>query len=284
MQIGIWLPSYCYPNLTYERAHGAVLDYARRCNDFGYDIWTIDHLLHAPGLYGMSWLEPLHVLTAAGAVAPDVQLGTGILVLPLRNPVVLAKEVATMDLLTGSRYKFGVGPGWYPGEFAATGTTVKERGARTDEILDAVTLRQLGYHAKPILLVDLGGYWRACQGLFDQFVAAGFAERRRHELLELLRPLRAPLEGHPWEHGFLLGGSPTGRLPGAAGRWTPGEMEQDWTPVAPQLVCEVAYDQLDDHRFRHPARFRRWRPDRDPLTCRLEQLDAPGADVGALLA
>ena len=139
MQIGIWLPSYCYPNLTYERAHRAVLDYARRCNDFGYDIWTIDHLLHAPGLYGMSWLEPLHVLTAAGALAPDVQLGTGILVLPLRNPVVLAKEVATMDLLTGGRYKFGVGPGWYPGEFAATGTTVKERGARTDEILDAVT-------------------------------------------------------------------------------------------------------------------------------------------------
>ena len=121
-------------------------------------------------------------------------------------------------------------------------------------------------------------------GLVHVGVAAGFAERRRHELLELLRPLRAPLEGHPWEHGFLLGGSPTGRLPGAAGRWTPGEMEQDWTPVAPQLVCEVAYDQLDDHRFRHPARFRRWRPDRDPLTCRLEQLDAPGADVGALLA
>jgi alkanesulfonate monooxygenase len=138
MQIGIWIPSYSYPDLTYDRARAAVLDYSRKCNDYGFDIWTIDHLLHAPGLYGMSWLEPLHVLTAASAVAPDVNLGTGILVLPVRHPVVLAKEVATMDFLTGGRYKFGIGPGWYPGEFAATGTDVKERGARTDEILEAV--------------------------------------------------------------------------------------------------------------------------------------------------
>ncbi len=138
MQLGIWLPSYCYPGLTYERSQAAILDYSRRCNDFGYDIWVIDHLLHAPGLYGMSWLEPLHVLTAAGAVAPDVKLGTGILVLPLRHPVTLAKEIATMDFLTGGRYMFGIGPGWYPGEFAATGTSVKQRGSRTDEIFDAV--------------------------------------------------------------------------------------------------------------------------------------------------
>jgi ATP-dependent DNA ligase len=60
-------------------------------------------------------------------------------------------------------------------------------------------------------------------------------------------------------------------------------MEQDWTPVAPELVCEVAFDQLDDHRFRHPARFRCWRPDRDAASCRLEQLDAPAADLGSLL-
>jgi ATP-dependent DNA ligase len=63
----------------------------------------------------------------------------------------------------------------------------------------------------------------------------------------------------------------------------PDEMVQDWTPVAPELVCEVAYDQPDDHRFRHPARFRRWRPDRDPGSCRLDQLDLPRADLGELL-
>ena len=138
MQIGIWLPSYTYPELSYERVRGSVDGWARRCNELGYDIWVIDHLLHAPGLYGMSWLEPLHVLTYASAVAPDVKLGTGILVLPLRHPVLLAKEIATLDFLSGGRYRFGIGPGWYPGEFAATGTSVKERGSRTDEILAAV--------------------------------------------------------------------------------------------------------------------------------------------------
>jgi ATP-dependent DNA ligase len=55
-------------------------------------------------------------------------------------------------------------------------------------------------------------------------------------------------------------------------------------PVAPDLVCEVAYDQVDGHRLRHPARWRRWRPDRSPRSCRIEQLDQPGANPGAVLA
>jgi ATP-dependent DNA ligase len=114
-------------------------------------------------------------------------------------------------------------------------------------------------------------------------VAASFAEAHRRQLLEELAPHVVPLAGHPWEHGFLLTGSPTGRLRGAAGRWAPEEMEQDWTPLAPDLVCEVAYDQVDDHRFRHPARFRRWRPDRDARSCTLEQLDAPSVGLGELL-
>jgi ATP-dependent DNA ligase len=60
-------------------------------------------------------------------------------------------------------------------------------------------------------------------------------------------------------------------------------MTQDWAPVRPELVCEIAYDQLDGHRFRHPGRFRRWRPDREPRECLLEQLDAPAADLRELL-
>lgn len=63
-----------------------------------------------------------------------------------------------------------------------------------DEILDAVTLRQLGYHAKPILLLDLGGYWRACQSLFDQFVAAGFADPAAARLHELVPDAAAALD------------------------------------------------------------------------------------------
>jgi ATP-dependent DNA ligase len=86
-----------------------------------------------------------------------------------------------------------------------------------------------------------------------------------------LKPRLAPLAGHPWEHGFLIAGGSLGRLRGAAGRWTP-EMTMDWVPVEPVLVAEVRYDQVDDRRFRHPARFVRWRPDRDPRTCTFDQL------------
>jgi ATP-dependent DNA ligase len=114
-------------------------------------------------------------------------------------------------------------------------------------------------------------------------IASAFAEPARKRVLEVIAPHVAPLAGHPWEHGFLLGGSPVGRLAGAAGRWTPGEMAQDWVPLAPELVCEVQIDQLDDHRFRHPARFRRWRPDLDPRSCTLDQLDVAGASVDELL-
>jgi ATP-dependent DNA ligase len=113
-------------------------------------------------------------------------------------------------------------------------------------------------------------------------VAGGFAEPQRRELLERLAPLVVPLDGHPWERGFLLEGGATGRFKGSAGRWAPG-MEMDWVSVAPELVAEVAYDQLDELRFRHPGRFVRWRPDRDPGSCTVDQLEAPAAGLAELL-
>ncbi len=60
-----------------------------------------------------------------------------------------------------------------------------------DELLDAVTLRQLGYHSKPILLIDIGGYWQACQALFEQFVTAGFADPSAMQLYELVPDVAA---------------------------------------------------------------------------------------------
>jgi ATP-dependent DNA ligase len=115
-------------------------------------------------------------------------------------------------------------------------------------------------------------------------IASSFSEARRLTLLDELRPYATELAGHPWARGFLLAGGSTGKLPGAAGRWSAEEMEPDWTPLRPKLVCEVAFDQVDDNRLRHPARFRRWRPDLDPGDCTLEQLKAPTASVADLLA
>jgi ATP-dependent DNA ligase len=105
----------------------------------------------------------------------------------------------------------------------------------------------------------------------------------RTAMLELLAPLVIPLEQHPWRDGFVISRSPLGRLKGSAARWTP-EMDHDWVPLDPVLVCEVGFDQVDVDRFRHPARFRRWRPDRDPRSCRIQQVEVDAQQIDEILA
>src|SRR3989454_4211997 len=112
----------------------------RKCEEHGIDVGVIDPLRSAPGLYGNAWLEPLNVLAVAAALTRTVKIGTGILVLPVRHPVVLAKEISTLCHLSDNRYVFGVGPGWYAREYEVTGSRIEERGRRTDEIIDAVKL------------------------------------------------------------------------------------------------------------------------------------------------
>ena len=122
-----------------------------------------------------------------------------------------------------------------------------------------------------LLGVHEGPQDEVSQVLHHVGVCSGFAKARRAELRNELAPLVVGLAGHPWESGFGLEGGALGRLKGTAGRWTP-DMPRDWAPVRPDRVVEVSYDHLEGWRFRHPARFVRWRPDRDPRSCTLEQL------------
>jgi ATP-dependent DNA ligase len=61
-------------------------------------------------------------------------------------------------------------------------------------------------------------------------------------------------------------------------------MDPDWIPIRPRLVCEVAYDTLDGRRMRYPARFARWRPDREARSCRFDQLEDATPDLRELLS
>jgi probable F420-dependent oxidoreductase len=92
-------------------------------------------------------LDPLIALSFLGAVTTTVKLGTGIVILPQRNPVVLAKQVASVDALTGGRLILGVGAGYLEPEMSAVGVRMAERGARTDEFLAA--MRSLWYDDQP---------------------------------------------------------------------------------------------------------------------------------------
>jgi probable F420-dependent oxidoreductase len=111
-------------------------------------VWTVEHVIYPEGYEssypydpsgkmamdaGTSLPDPLLWLAFMAAATEHLRLATGILILPQRNPVVLAKEVATLDHLSGGRVDLGVGVGWLREEFDALGVPWERRGARTDE-------------------------------------------------------------------------------------------------------------------------------------------------------
>ena len=87
---------------------------------------------------GADWLDPFITLTFAAAVTKKIRLATGICLVPEHNPVVLAKEVASLDRLAGGRFALGVGIGWSAEEFAALGIPFEQRAQRTREYIEVM--------------------------------------------------------------------------------------------------------------------------------------------------
>lgn len=126
-----------------------LLDVARGCDDAGvHRIIVNDHVVMGrrtdayiwgrfPTAPDGPWLEPLTVLTAMATVTQRVRLATGILIAPLRPAAVLAKTVATLDVLSGGRVDLGVGTGWQAEEYDAVGLDFRTRGRRLDETIGA---------------------------------------------------------------------------------------------------------------------------------------------------
>jgi probable F420-dependent oxidoreductase len=84
------------------------------------------------------WLDPLVTLSFAAAATSRIRLATGVLLLPEHNPVIMAKQAASLDRLSDGRLVLGVGVGWSEEEFAALGVPFARRGARTDEYVQAM--------------------------------------------------------------------------------------------------------------------------------------------------
>jgi probable F420-dependent oxidoreductase len=135
-RFGVFLPSYIWEGDGPDRARG-IKEFARAVEDLGFDsLFITDHLFAAKRFYSVSFLEPLAALAVAAGVTSRVRLGTSILIMPLRNPVLLAKELATMQFLSENRMVLGAGVGWNDAEYDAVGVLKSERGKRTDEMLD----------------------------------------------------------------------------------------------------------------------------------------------------
>ncbi|HWF66519.1 MAG TPA: ATP-dependent DNA ligase [Acidobacteriaceae bacterium] len=105
-------------------------------------------------------------------------------------------------------------------------------------------------------------------------VCASFTQQKRRDLVKYLAPYRKKARAnHPWKSwNEEEAGAPKSRMPGGPSRWSQGK-DLSWEPLRPELVLEVAYDHMQNHRFRHVAQFRRWRLDKKPQSCTYEQLE-----------
>jgi probable F420-dependent oxidoreductase len=121
-----------------EPIFAEIAKYARRAEELGFQsLWAWDHMLLG-SKYPFPFLESLSTLAALSAITERVQLGTGVLVLPIRNPLVLAKVTSTIDQISGGRLILGLAGGWYEREFEAAGVPFSRRGRLFERNLDVL--------------------------------------------------------------------------------------------------------------------------------------------------
>jgi probable F420-dependent oxidoreductase len=127
---------------------------AQLAEELGFEsLWTVEHVVvpsgyqseypyspdgRMPGGEDVGLPDPLIWLSYVAGVTTRIRLATGILILPQRNPLILAKELATLDALSRGRLELGIGVGWLREEFEALGVPFEQRGARTDEYVDVL--------------------------------------------------------------------------------------------------------------------------------------------------
>lgn len=157
MRFGIHLPQF-----GRAASPESIADAARQADDLGFaHVWVSDHLgIPADAPYPPAYMfDPLTTLTWAAAATTHIGLGTSVLVIPYRAPLALAKQLASIDVLSGGRLIVGAGPGWLAGEFAALGVPYDQRGVRTDEGIAAMracwTERVVNYRATTVAIDGL---------------------------------------------------------------------------------------------------------------------------------
>jgi probable F420-dependent oxidoreductase len=240
-------------------APGPTARLAGRCEELGYDSWWAgEHVVLPSPRVAPSPMRPtdpildplVHLAYVAGATS-RMLLGTGIIILPQRHPLVLAKQIATLDLLSGGRFVFGVGVGYLEPELAAFGVPMSERASRTDDHLAA--MRAIWYEEGP---VAFDGPHTSFAGLDAHprpagtipIVVGGRTSGAHRRSIE---------QGHGW-YGFFLSPEESAeqvqQLNQAAARFDRpaelGELEISITPAVPLTADLVkAYEDAGVHRL-----------------------------------
>jgi len=155
MKFGVCLPHYGIPLEVDNLTSTAV-----KAEEMGFDsVWVTDHIIvpheipDRPDIvYRHDMLEPVSLLTHLGAVTSRIKIGTSVIILPYRNPIVLAKAIATADVLSKGRVIFGAAIGWMEGEFKALNAPFANRGEVSEEYLRL--LKELWTNSTPTFQGD----------------------------------------------------------------------------------------------------------------------------------
>lgn len=139
-----------FPSVSYREGPAAIIRMAQAIEQIGYDrIDIFDHVVMGYNIEGrdvlrypptMPIMEALVTLGAIAAVTEKIGLGTEVLVLPQRDPVLVAKQVSTLDTISGGRMRLGAGIGWQPAEYEALGFSFRNRGKRMDEAIEMLRM------------------------------------------------------------------------------------------------------------------------------------------------
>ena len=180
MRFGITVPNY---RRLANPEH--IVRVAQRSEELGFDsLWVTDHVVVPEPyreMFGATIYDPLSVLAFLAAHTRSARLGTAVLVIPYRNPVVVAKQLATIDNLSGGRLVFGSGAGWAPEEFDALGVSYSERGPITDEylrvILELWTNPSPSFDGRYVHLHDVHAEPRPIQQPHPPLLIGGYGKR-----------------------------------------------------------------------------------------------------------
>ena len=234
---------------------------ARAAEAAGFEsLWTADHIvLPDPPLPGrpmapdMRLLDPIGSLTFLAAHTSRIRLATGVIILPQRQAVVLAKQLASLDVLSNGRLVFGLGVGWCEPEMRASGASFSERGRVADDYLAAMravwTQAKPAHHGKYVSFDGVQAMPRPVQTPIPIVVGGGTPPAYR----------RAVTQGHGW-YGFGLDVETTRKRVGAlqeAAKTSPrpkelGPLEISVTPPGydvPDRATIEAYAAAGVHRL-----------------------------------
>jgi probable F420-dependent oxidoreductase len=249
-----------------------------RAEELGYDsLWTFQRLLvgvddQLDTVY-QSVLDPLLALTFAAAHTSRIRLGVALVNMPFISPVYLAKQAATLDVLSGGRLDLGLGVGWSPTEFAATGADRARRGARAEEYVQVLrtlwtdeparfdgefyTVPPSRMRPRPVQAggppILLGGVVRPALERAGR-LAAGWMSRSAHDLGRIAEDIAVVRDAAPDPssvrvvvRGVVRPGARDGRLSG-----TYDDIRADTSWLAEQGVTELYYDLNWEPRIGNP--------------------------------